>query len=246
MEVVETPSLESESVPRAVPRYDEIRRKQLPRLLPFLPEPGYRKFAANVPGDSGFDPLGFCTDVAKFVQYREAELKHGRLAMIAAVAWPAAEIAEPIASEELGLPDVLAESGGRALPQLNFEGGLGDQFVETFIALVVLFGAAVELSAPQKGRAPGDYGFDPLNLAKWSPPWATSVLPGKRGWMRQAEITHARVAMMVLLFFTVDELVTGNPVVEDTEYTFHVLDARIFRMDYWTSAPETLESLDIL
>merc|ERR1711966_25255 len=42
-------------------------------------------------GDEGFDPLGFSNaDNIKF--YREAEMKHGRLAMLAAAGWPLSEI----------------------------------------------------------------------------------------------------------------------------------------------------------
>ena len=32
-------------------------------------------------GDKGFDPAGFATSTEKLRIYREAELKHGRLAM---------------------------------------------------------------------------------------------------------------------------------------------------------------------
>ena len=41
---------------------------------------------AQTIGDYGFDPLNLGTDET-FVPFREAEIKHGRLAMLAAVAW---------------------------------------------------------------------------------------------------------------------------------------------------------------
>ena len=55
-----------------------------------------------------FDPLGLASE-EKLAQYREAELKHGRLAMLAALGWPAAEELEPFISKALGLQDELIE-----------------------------------------------------------------------------------------------------------------------------------------
>jgi len=236
---------ESEVVPLGgLPRYGEVRR-ELPRLLPFLPEPGYRSFASNVAGDAGFDPLGLCTDVTKFVEYREAELKHARLAMLAALAWPLAEVYEPELSQELGLPDVLSGAGGQVLPQLTGE-GFEDQFVETFVAAVLFVGAFFELfgnNGKAKGSKPGDRNFDPVNLYDWRPKWADAVFPLKRPWMSEAELKHGRLAMMAVLYDIVDEVNTGNPVVEDTEYLFHRLDAKLLRWEYWSMQPEFLDDI---
>lgn len=222
-------------------RYGDVRRV-LPRL-PLLPEPGYRAFAANVPGDTGFDPLGLCTDVQTFVKYREAELKHGRLAMLAALAWPLAEIGDSVLVEDYNLPDVLAESGGRLIPQLS--GGIGDEFVEYFVALVLLVGAIFELNVTkQEGSAPGDYNFDPLGLISWkAPSWMRSLLPTGRPWMNEAELKHGRLAMFVVFYDVLDELLTGNPVVEDTEYIFHRIDTKLLRWDYWTLQPSVLDDV---
>lgn len=235
------PALDPDVVRTFAARYSDVRR-ELPRALPFLPEPGYRSFAGNVPGDAGFDPVGLCTDVKTFVNYREAELKHGRLAMLAAVAWPLAELGEQQLLEENGYPDFLAESGGRLLPQLT--GGLGDQFVESFVAVVLLVGAFFELNFTRpKGAAPGDYKFDTLGLAGLkAPSWARVLLPRGRPWMQEAEIKHGRIAMLAVLYDIVDELLTGNPVVEDTEFFFHRIDAKLLRWEYWTFQPETLDT----
>merc|ERR1719329_1952818 len=42
---------------------------------------------------------------------KEAEVKHGRLAMLAAVGWPAAEALHPFLSEASGLPNLLNDAG---------------------------------------------------------------------------------------------------------------------------------------
>jgi len=214
----------------------------LPRILPFLPEPKYRAFAANVAGDAGFDPIGLCTDGTKFVNYREAELKHGRLAMLAALAWPIAEIVEPEVTEKYGLPDILADTEGRVLPQLT--GGIEDTFVEGFISVALLVGAVVELLLPRvEGARPGDLGLDPFGFGKWRAPSSLrSLLPRAREWMPEAEVKHGRLAMMAVLYDILDEVLTGNPVVEDTEYFFHRLDSKFFRWEYWTFQPELLEA----
>lgn len=231
-------SLVLEAVPAAGPRYTDVR-SVLPRAVPFLPEPGYRTFAANVPGDSGFDPIALCTDVSKFVFYREAELKHGRLAMLAAVAWPLAEFTDQ-AAYDAGAPNLLADTGGRLLPQLT--GGLEDQFVEFFLSLVILVGAIFELNTKAKEASPGNFGFDPLGLKEFEPPAGLQgFLPPQRQWMAEAEVKHSRLAMVTVLYDIVDELFTGNPVVEDTEYFFHRIDAKFFRWEYWALQPEALD-----
>lgn len=43
-------------------------------------------------GDVGFDPLGFAKDKVTLVRMRDAELKHSRLAMLAAAGWPLSEL----------------------------------------------------------------------------------------------------------------------------------------------------------
>ena len=65
-----------------------------------------KKFAESLPGITGplgfFDPLGFCTSgeekvsEAKIRFYREVELKHARVAMLAAVGFPLAEQFHPL------------------------------------------------------------------------------------------------------------------------------------------------------
>jgi len=42
-------------------------------------------------GDWNFDPLGLADEPKKLAWYREAEIKHARLAMLAAAGWPLSE-----------------------------------------------------------------------------------------------------------------------------------------------------------
>ena len=59
--------------------------------LPWMNAPTDPFFATTV-GDCGFDPLGLARSPAILDYYRDAELKHSRLAMLAAVGWPASEL----------------------------------------------------------------------------------------------------------------------------------------------------------
>lgn len=235
-------NVETEPIPPPAPRYDNVRRESV-RLLPFLPEPTFWKFALNTPGDAGFDPLNFSTDIDKFVQYREAELKHARLAMVVAIAWPLAEYEEPLLAEDLRLPDVLGEANGSVLPRLT--GGNFDYFVELFLAAVLVIGAFAELSAggSAPGASPGKKtdGFDPLGLADWkAPSFLEGNLPPGRQWMPEAEIVHGRLAMSAVLYDVVSEITTDTPVSESTEFFFHRLDVKFVNPDYWLLNPETL------
>ena len=52
-------------------------------------------------GNKGFDPLGFATSLTTLKAYREAELKHGRLAMLAALGWPVSELLQPVLASKM-------------------------------------------------------------------------------------------------------------------------------------------------
>jgi hypothetical protein len=53
--------------------------------LPFLKRPA--ALTGKLAGDVGFDPLGFAKDEAELMNLRQAEVKHARLAMLAAAGW---------------------------------------------------------------------------------------------------------------------------------------------------------------
>ena len=57
--------------------------------VPFLKQPA--NLDGSLPGDAGFDPLGF-SEVFDLRVLREAELKHGRIAMLAALGYIVQEV----------------------------------------------------------------------------------------------------------------------------------------------------------
>merc|ERR1712086_1205838 len=76
----------------------------------------------SLAGDVGFDPFGFAgADKESLMYMREAEIKHARLAMLAAVGWPMAELWDNKIAGFLGLESALTSTG--ASPSL-LNGGL--------------------------------------------------------------------------------------------------------------------------
>uniref|UniRef100_A0A6T8B3J7 Chlorophyll a-b binding protein, chloroplastic n=1 Tax=Prymnesium polylepis TaxID=72548 RepID=A0A6T8B3J7_9EUKA len=155
----------------------------------------------SLAADVGFDPLGFGLNglpnglPSSFVNsnptawqqrsnimwMREAEIKHARLAMLAAAGWPLAELWHGAASRVTGLPYGLDATQGRAISLLN--GHLAD--AAPFLGLATLGMIAIEVSTLDqvygltstgktmssdgrgvvlKSYVPGDCGFDPLGL----------------------------------------------------------------------------------
>lgn len=75
-----------EEVPVATEQPVESQVPPAPKLpaksqsLPFMDRPA--ALDGSLVGDVGFDPLGFAKNSEDLLNYREAEIKHGRLAML--------------------------------------------------------------------------------------------------------------------------------------------------------------------
>jgi hypothetical protein len=159
-------------------------------------------------GNKGFDPAGFAKDTETLNQYREAELKHGRLAMLAALGWPVSEYAQPIISKALGAPDLLA-AGEKAPSLLN--GGL-DRINPLFFMVTLGFTAAVENFGLKGGfadREPGDLGFDPLNLYYGSD-------EATKASYRLKELNNGRLAMIAITTYVIEDFLGKTNVVTTT------------------------------
>ena len=213
----------------------------------------------STPGDVGFDPWGLVALAAptqatdafartaearneqllamapeqqqqKLAWMAESELKHGRLAMLAAAGWPIAELYSG---------DFLHGSGGTdgRAPSL-FNGHLLDYLP----ALVIIFGPLAFLEFAARGKPDaerlgvgGDYGFDPMGLAGPQKPMGAFPFEAFMGSktpidgvryakdmdaLKLAEIKNGRVAMMAITGMAVQETLWGNPVVEQTPFFF--------------------------
>ncbi|KAJ8599590.1 hypothetical protein CTAYLR_004704 [Chrysophaeum taylorii] len=184
----------------------------------------------SMPADYGFDPLGLANydlnlgsardkarskvDVVK--DYRDAELRHGRLAMLAALAWPIQELASPSLAHDIG-SKVLLTADGRSPSVLN--GGLGAGPIPLVLLGTAAAIAALDLRAlkikQDSGRdwLPGDFGFDPLRILKGASPLAIKDMQAK-------EINNGRLAMLAIAAYVIQEFITGEPIVVTSEQLF--------------------------
>merc|ERR1719421_2282977 len=143
-------------------------------------------------GDMNFDPLQISDTPSALAWYREAEIKHARLAMLAAFGWPVSEVTN------FGK---LLTSDGRAPSLLN--GGLGEVngiYWAGVVALAVYWeGQGLDKKfGKQDDYLPGMLNFDPLGADSPS--------------MRNAEITNGRVAMVAITAYALEEAVTKAPI----------------------------------
>ena len=143
-------------------------------------------------GDMGFDPLQIADSPDKLAWYREAEVKHARLAMLAAFGWPISEVTN--------FGNLLTKEG--RVPSL-LNGGLGEVnglYWAAVVGLAVYWeGQGLDKKfGKQDDYLPGMLNFDPLGADSPS--------------MRNAEITNGRVAMIAITVFALEEAIFRTPI----------------------------------
>lgn len=198
--------------------------------LPFMMAPAI--LDDSLAADAGFDPLGFADCRENLLVYREAEVKHARLAMLAAAGWPLSELFQPSLAKTLGAASELTKDG-RAPSVLNgFVAGSNFAFVLAAFAAVGVVEAATlnkQFVAPQdfdtraaafkakeaEGLVSGDFGFDPLGVGNFF----SSSDAGRKA-MRTAELKNGRLAMLAITGFAIQEKVLSQPVVQETPVFF--------------------------
>jgi len=181
--------------------------------LPFQKRP--HMLDGSMPGDVGFDPIGFAGTEADLWKYREAEVKHGRLAMLAAVGWPLAELFDRKIANIFAL-DPIVDASNRNPSILN--GGLGK--ISPLYWLVCLgAAAAIDIKGIEKANS-NDPNYFPGNL-EWDPLGLYPEDKAGRFRMQLAEIKHGRLAMIAITAFAFQEFVQDFAVVDQTPIFFH-------------------------
>lgn len=194
----------------------EIKNVPMSASLPFLKRPVM--LDGTVPGDRGFDPFNFSSDADALQWYRIAEIKHARLAMLAAVGWPIAELFDRKLAFLLGLKPLLVfqdrvpsvlNGGLDRTPPAYWAAALGIAFA------IESMGFLKEGSAAKNGSkyTPGDLGFDPLGLAK-------GKSKEERMLLGESEIFNGRLAMLAITGFALQEWWTQNSVINETPIFF--------------------------
>merc|ERR1711937_442636 len=167
------------------------------------------EYAKSLPGVTGplgfFDPLGFCSaddiTVGKIKFYREVELKHGRVGMLAALGFLVGENFHPLFGGDIDVPAYLAF---QQTPLQTFWPA-----VVFAIAILEVF-SVFSFNTPLGGEPwtirsdhePGDLGFDPLDLKPKDP---KELLE-----MQNKELNNGRLAMLAAAGMIAQEFVTGH------------------------------------
>ena len=168
--------------------------------------------ASILVGNKGFDPLNCATDMSTLKKYREAEIKHGRLAMLASVGWPLSELYHPFLSRLSNNINILSDNN-KAPSLLN--GGL-EKINPIFFMAIIIFTATVEsvaLNRKNEDYIPGDLGFDPLKLYVNKDPYIKRDLELK-------ELNNGRLAMLAITYYAFSEFVNNNAITNLTTFLF--------------------------
>jgi len=132
--------------------------------------------------EDGFDPLGL-SDIFDIKWLREAELKHGRICMLAFVGFIFPDIFGT-------LPDHPYTSVAAHDASLGAYGGaMGQIFL--FIGLIEVLTGVPAINYTMNGgdREPGDYAFDPLGFL-------ADATPEAKETMQLKELKNGRLAML--------------------------------------------------
>merc|ERR1712193_251961 len=175
------------------------------------------EYAKSLPGVTGplgfFDPLGFCSadDITegKIKFYREVELKHGRVGMLAALGFLVGENFHPLFGGDIDVPAYVAF---QQTPLQTFWGSVVAAIAIPEIFSVFTFEPPQWVDRASTGeswtmkswtnRIPGDLSFDPLGLKPTDPKELKE--------MQTKELNNGRLAMIAAAGMIAQELATGQ------------------------------------
>lgn len=184
--------------------------------VPFLPRPAL--LDGTLPGDRGFDPFNFASDTSALQWQRKAEIKHARLAMLAAAGWPIAELLHKDIASAFNLPSLLA-SADRVPSVLN--DGLSHASIPAFWIATIAAAAAIEIRESVDENIscklnPAEMDFDPLNLG--------GKTERQQHFMQEAELFNGRLGMLAITGFAIQEWFLNSAVVDQIPIFFKPLN----------------------
>ncbi|GFH54597.1 hypothetical protein CTEN210_11073 [Chaetoceros tenuissimus] len=151
------------------------------QALPFLPKPANLE---GYVGDVGFDPLRI-SDYIPMDYLREAELKHGRICMLATVGWMAVDMGMRVYPVPAGLEGLTAATAHDASVA---QGGLGQVFGWIAVAEMASW-IGISQMLQGSGREAGDFGFDPMGFMN-------GKTEEQKNAMKLKELKNGRLAML--------------------------------------------------
>merc|ERR1719238_1113665 len=162
--------------------------------LPFLEAASCQ--SSGLPGaETGFDPLYF-SDFLDIKWLREAELKHGRICMLATTGY--------FLQEFYSLPNYPGYSANpvEAFSSVPPEGLLQIVLFMGWLEVTANKGKYTMMNMFEDGRTPGDLGFDPLKFGENK---------ATRERLEMAELKNGRLAMIAFSGMIHQTFVTGKP-----------------------------------
>jgi len=162
-------------------------------------------------GDVGFDPLEFSKNKRLLPWYREAELAHGRVCMLAVLGFSvqAGVKFEPFITRY----PTSSEDALKAATQVPTIGWLQ---IIVAIGLTELWRYENVISKYDEGVNPGDLGWNPQapvkgTRPKWfGPTFSAAYTPEEFKELQLKEMKHARLAMFAFAFMAVQNAITGK------------------------------------
>jgi len=180
------------------------------------PKSGF-EYAQDLPGITaplGFwDPASFCANTSpdEVKRFREAELTHGRVAMLAAIGYLVGEL--PAVENNPLFNGAVSGPALRQFQQVEAEGGFFWEILVLVIAITEGYRISYGWKNPKQGGGlleddytPGDLGFDPLNLAPTDPEELKAL--------KTKEINNGRLAMFAIAGFVAQEEIDGKKILE--------------------------------
>jgi len=146
-------------------------------------------------GNYGFDPLGF-TDWIKVDYLSEAEIKHGRICMLAVVGFAHTDLGYRLPGEIHQVSSVAAHDVA-----LSY-GGMNQIILWVSMFEIVSAIAVNQMLYEESGRKPGEFGLDPFNLCS---------TPEKTAHLKLSEVVHCRLAMFAFSGMVTQAVLTGGP-----------------------------------
>jgi len=162
-------------------------------------------------GDAGFDPAGFAKNQRLLPWYREAELAHGRVCMLATLGFSVQTSGAKFEPFITRYPTDSADPL-KAATQVPIIGWLQ---ILVVIALSELWRYENVITKYSEGVQPGDLGWNPTapmssKRPKWfGPTFTANYKPEEWNNMRLREIKHCRLAMVGFFFMVLTNASTG-------------------------------------
>ena len=155
-----------------------------------------------------FDPAGFAAeaDLGTMLRYREAEITHGRVSMLAVIGFLVGESPfHPLFGGEITGPAIRHLDQVRAVAPPFFEIlALAIAIAESWRVTTGWENPTVAKFALKEDYYPGDIGFDPAGLKPED--------PAEFAEMQTKELQHGRLAMLAAAGFLAQELVNETPI----------------------------------